>query len=57
MDELLANITPATRVFCVTLVHSFSGYAVDARAMAEVCRARGVKFVLNASQALGARPF
>ena len=57
VDELLANITPATRVFCVTLVHSFSGYAVDARAMAEVCRARGVKFVLNASQALGARPF
>ena len=57
VDELIANITPATKLFCVTLVHSFSGYAVDARAMAEVCRAQGVKFVLNASQALGARPF
>ncbi len=56
-DELLASITPATRVFCATLAHSFSGYAVDARALGEVCRARGVKFVLNASQALGARPF
>ncbi len=56
-DELLANITPATKVFCTTLVHSFSGYVVDAQALGEVCRARGVKFVLNASQALGARPF
>jgi len=56
-DELLANITPATKVFCTTLAHSFSGYVVDAQALGEVCRARGVKFVLNASQALGARPF
>src|SRR5262249_57328870 len=52
-----ANAPPATKVFCATLVHSFSGYAVDAQALGEVCRARGVKFVLNASQALGARPF
>jgi selenocysteine lyase/cysteine desulfurase len=57
VDELLANITPATKLFCTTLVHSFSGYAVDARALGEVCRERGVKFALNASQALGARPF
>jgi selenocysteine lyase/cysteine desulfurase len=56
-DELIANITPATKLFCVTLVHSFSGYAVDAKALGEVCRARGVKFVLNTSQALGARAF
>ena len=56
-DELLANITPATKVFCTTLAHSFSGYVVDAQALGEICRARGVKFVLNASQALGARPF
>ncbi|HEU0172823.1 MAG TPA: aminotransferase class V-fold PLP-dependent enzyme [Blastocatellia bacterium] len=56
-DELVANITPATKVFCVTLVHSFSGYAVDMQALGEVCRARGVKFVLNASQALGTRVF
>jgi selenocysteine lyase/cysteine desulfurase len=56
-DELLASITPATRVFCTTLAHSFSGYVVDARALGEICRARNVKFVLNASQALGARSF
>jgi selenocysteine lyase/cysteine desulfurase len=57
VDELIANITPATKLFCVTLVHSFSGYAVDAQALGEACRALGVKFVLNASQAIGARPF
>ena len=56
-DELIANITPATKVFCTTLAHSFSGYVVDAKALGEICRARGVKFALNASQALGARPF
>lgn len=56
-DELLANITPATKVFCVTLVHSFSGYAVDVQELGEICRAHGIKFVLNASQALGTRAF
>jgi selenocysteine lyase/cysteine desulfurase len=57
VDELLENITPATKLFCATLVHSFSGLAIDAQALGEVCRAHGVIFVLNTSQALGARPF
>jgi selenocysteine lyase/cysteine desulfurase len=38
-------------------VHSFSGYAVDVQALGEVCRAKGIWFVLNASQALGTRRF
>src|SRR5262249_14296781 len=56
-DELEANITPATKLFCTTLVHSFSGLAVDAEALGEICKAHGVTFVLNTSQALGARTF
>src|SRR5262249_42496496 len=28
-DELDAAITPRTRIFCTTWVHSFSGYAID----------------------------
>lgn len=56
-DELLAHLTPATKLFCTTLVHSFSGYAVDAVALGEICQAHNVRFVLNTSQALGARPF
>jgi cysteine desulfurase/selenocysteine lyase len=54
-DELLGNITPSTRLLCTTLVHSFSGFAVDAQALGEICRAHGILLILNVSQALGAR--
>jgi selenocysteine lyase/cysteine desulfurase len=54
--ELEAALTPRTRVFCTTWVHSFSGYAVDVEALGEICSARGVELILNGSQALGARP-
>jgi selenocysteine lyase/cysteine desulfurase len=54
--ELEAAITPHTRIFCTTWVHSFSGFAIDLEALGAICRARGVVFMLNASQALGARP-
>jgi cysteine desulfurase/selenocysteine lyase len=56
-DELAAALTPRTRVFCTTWVHSFSGVACDLGALGAVCRANGTRFVVNASQALGARPF
>jgi cysteine desulfurase/selenocysteine lyase len=55
-DELAAAITPRTRVFCVTWVHSFSGRVADLDALGAVCRERGVLFVVNGSQAVGARP-
>lgn len=55
-EELEAAITPRTRLFCTTWVHSFSGYATDPAALGEICRRRGVRFVLNVSQGLGARP-
>jgi cysteine desulfurase / selenocysteine lyase len=54
-DELLGNITQSTRLLCTTLVHSFSGFAVDAQALGEICRAHGILLILNVSQALGAR--
>ncbi len=55
-DELKAAITPRTRLFCTSWVHSFSGFAVDADALGAICREHGVRFILNGSQALGARP-
>lgn len=55
-DELQALITPATKLFCSTWVHSFSGCAVNAQALGEICRANNIIFVLNCSQALGTRP-
>jgi selenocysteine lyase/cysteine desulfurase len=54
-DELEAAITPRTRLFCTTWVHSFSGFAIDLGALGAICRSRDVAFVLNASQALGTR--
>jgi cysteine desulfurase / selenocysteine lyase len=56
-DELTAALTPQTRLFCTTWVHSFSGVACDLEALGAVCGANGTRFVVNASQALGARPF
>lgn len=53
--DLAAVLTPATRVACVTWVSSFTGHALDLDALGEVCRARGVALIVNASQALGAR--
>lgn len=56
VDELRANITPATRLFCTTWVHSFSGCAVDLHGLGAVCREHGVVFLANCSQAIGTRP-
>jgi cysteine desulfurase/selenocysteine lyase len=56
-EELQAALTPRTRLFCTTWVHSFSGVACDLGGLGAVCRSNGTRFVVNASQALGARPF
>lgn len=55
--ELEAALTPRTRLFCSTWVHSFSGVACDIEALGALCRDNDTWFVVNASQALGARPF
>jgi cysteine desulfurase / selenocysteine lyase len=56
-EELRKAISSRTRLFCTTWVHSFSGYAADLDKLGSVCRENGVTFVVNVSQALGARPF
>lgn len=55
-EELLAAITPRTRLLCTTWVHSFSGHTIDLEGIGEICRERGIVFLLNASQGLGASP-
>ena len=54
-EELSENITRSTKLLCTTWVNSFTGGAVDVRALGEICRSSGVLLVLNCSQALGAR--
>jgi selenocysteine lyase/cysteine desulfurase len=56
-DQLERHITPKTRVLCTTWVHSFTGRALDIDALGDVCRRHGVRFIINAAQALGTRPF
>ncbi|MFL5692669.1 MAG: aminotransferase class V-fold PLP-dependent enzyme [Ktedonobacteraceae bacterium] len=55
-EELEHAVSDVTRVFCTTWVNSFSGAAVDLHALGTVCRSHNVLFVVNGSQALGARP-
>jgi selenocysteine lyase/cysteine desulfurase len=55
-DELAAAVSPRTRLLAVTWVDSFTGRALDLDALGAVCRQAGVVSVVNASQALGARP-
>ena len=55
-EELENSLSDATRVFCTTWVNSFSGAVVDLHAPGAVCRKHNVLFVVNGSQALGARP-
>jgi selenocysteine lyase/cysteine desulfurase len=55
-DRLAEAVTAGTRVMAVTWVDSFTGTALDLHALGTQCRSRGVLLVVNASQALGARP-
>lgn len=55
-EQLAAELTPDTRVFCSSWVFSFTGHAVDVEGLGRVCRDADVTFVVNGSQAIGARP-
>lgn len=56
-DELESHFTKFTKLLCVTYVHSFNGHAIDVHRLGRMCRANNVTFVVNCSQALGARTF
>jgi selenocysteine lyase/cysteine desulfurase len=53
--QLAEEISDRTRLFCSSWVFSLTGEAIDIDAIGEVCRRRDVCFVLNATQAVGAR--
>jgi selenocysteine lyase/cysteine desulfurase len=55
-DELADAIGPRTRLVALTWVDSFTGRTLDLDALGAVTRKAGVALVVNASQALGARP-
>jgi selenocysteine lyase/cysteine desulfurase len=56
-EDLRAALTDRTRVVCTSWVFSFTGRTADVQALVDVCRQHDeITFVLNASQAVGARP-
>lgn len=55
-EEVKDALRPETKLLCLSHVHTFSGHILDAAAIADICRQRGVVFVLNVVQSLGNRP-
>jgi cysteine desulfurase / selenocysteine lyase len=55
-STLADAITAKTRVFCSSWVFSFFGHALDLEAFGRVCRDNEILFIVNGSQAVGARP-
>ncbi len=53
-DELRREITPSTRLFCVSWVNSFNGSILDLAAVGRLCREHGIVFAVNGSQGVGA---
>ena len=56
-EELQLAITPGTRIFCTSWVNSFNGHVIDLKGIGAVCLERGVTFVVNGSQGIGALTF
>ena len=55
-EELEKNITKKTRLFCVSHVHTFSGFTLDIKKFGQICHDQGIIFVLNISQSAGTMP-
>jgi len=53
--DVETNLSKATKLLCATWVDSFTGHALDLKAIGDVCRANRTWFVLNGTQAIGAR--
>ena len=54
VDDIVATITPRTRLLSISAVEFASGFRNDLDALGEVCRSRGIFFFVDAIQALGA---
>ncbi len=53
-DDVREMLSPRTRAVCVSLVNFAHGTRADVQEIAEMCRTRGIWFVVDAVQALGA---
>ncbi|HDZ27525.1 hypothetical protein LCGC14_0967840 [marine sediment metagenome] len=56
-EEIQENIGNATKLLCTSWVYSYTGHIINLPAISEICRKKGIKLVLNCSQAIGTQPF
>jgi cysteine desulfurase / selenocysteine lyase len=55
-EDFAARITPSTRVVAISSVQWSNGYRLDLAAFSRLCRDRGIWFVVDAIQQIGAVP-
>ena len=55
-QELIAHFTDRTRVVCVSMVQSSSGYLIDLYRLGDACRQRGILLSVDGVQGLGRGP-
>ena len=56
-EDLIRAIGPQTRAVAVSLVTFNTGYRIDVAALGDACRERGLFFVVDGAQAIGAIDF
>jgi cysteine desulfurase/selenocysteine lyase len=56
-EEIKENIGNDTKLLCTSWVYSYTGHMINLPAISEICRQKGIKLVLNCSQAIGTQPF
>ena len=54
--EIEKAITVHTKVVCLPMVHSFSGWSLDIDAIGALCKKHDIVFVVNMSQVIGVYP-
>ncbi|MDE2027871.1 MAG: aminotransferase class V-fold PLP-dependent enzyme, partial [Candidatus Omnitrophica bacterium] len=54
VEEIKAAVSDRTRLICLPLVHSFTGFKHDIAGISRFCRSRNILCVVNLSQAAGA---
>jgi cysteine desulfurase/selenocysteine lyase len=53
-QEIEQAINPRTKLVCLPLIHSFTGFKQDIKVIGQLCRSRGILCVVNLSQGAGA---
>lgn len=56
INRVADSITPHTRILCISHVHFDTGYRNDIEALGKLCTDKGLLFIVDTTQSLGAYP-